>query len=97
MADPTPDPLLAMLKIDLGITATVYDTRLTQILTAAKAEIVAAGASTLDESAPQDAQLIVMYAAWMWRKRDEQAGMPRMVQYALNNRVFGEKMQGGAT
>ena len=96
MADPTPtlDPLLVMLKIDLGISATVYDTRLAQILTAAKAEIVAAGASTLDETAPQDAQLIVMYAAWMWRRRDEQAGMPRMVQFALNNRVFAEKMRG---
>lgn len=97
MADPTPDPLLTMLKIDLGISATVYDTRLAQLLTAAKAEIVAAGASTLDETAPLDAQLIVMYAAWMWRRRDEQSGMPRMVQYALNNRVFAEKMQGGAT
>lgn len=97
MADPTPttDPLLAALKIDLGVTATAYDSRLAQIIEAAKAEIVAAGAQTLDETAPQDAQLIIMYAAWMWRRRDEQVGMPRMVQYALNNRVFAEKMRAG--
>lgn len=95
MADPTPDPLLVMLKINLGISSTAYDTRLTQILTASKAEIIAAGASTLNETAPADMELIVMYAQWKWQKRNDQPGMPRMVQLALNNRVFSEKMRAG--
>lgn len=87
------EALLAMLKVDLGLTVSAYDTRLTQILTSAKADIIAAGATTIDETDLADAQLIVMYAAWMWRRRDDQAGMPRMVRYALNNRVFAEKMR----
>lgn len=81
--------LMEMLKVDLGITTTAYDERLSQYLIGAKQAIVEEGASDLDAlSNPADAQLIVMYAAWMWRKRDTMEGMPRMVRYALNNRVF---------
>lgn len=87
--------LLTMLKTDLGIrTSTAYDTRLEQLLTAAQAAIIKEGASDLDASAPLDMQLIVMYAAWLWRRRDTMEGMPRTLRWALNNRVFG--MVGGA-
>lgn len=85
--------LLQMLKIDLGITTTAYDERLQQYIISAQAEIERQGAS-LDVSSLGDAQLIVMYAAWMWRKRDDMVGMPRMLRYALNNRIFEEKTRG---
>lgn len=98
------DTMLTMLKTDLGImTSTAYDTRLTQLLTAAKQYIINEGASTLDASKVEDMQLIVMYAAWLWRKRDGATGsvqnydattMPRMLRLALNNRVFREKAGG---
>ena len=92
MADST---MLAMLKTDLGIsTSTAYDTRLEQLLTVAQSAITEEGASTLDASDPLDMQLIVMYAAWLWRRRDEMSGMPRMLRLALNNRVFGEAARG---
>ena len=81
-----------MLKTDLGIlTTTAYDTRLAQLLTAAESAIIKEGASTLDASDVSDMQLIVMYAAWLWRKRDTGDGMPRMLRLAINNRVFSEK------
>ena len=81
--------LLGMLKVDLGIMqTTAYDERLSQYIQSAKEQIIAEGVSDLDASSPSDAQLIVMYAAWMWRKRDTMEAMPRMVRYALNNRVF---------
>lgn len=84
--------MLTMLKTDLGIlTTTAYDARLTQLLTAAEKYIINEGASTLDASDISDMQLIVMYAAWLWRRRDGMEGMPRMLRYALNNRVLGEK------
>ena len=86
--------LLSMLKIDLGFKTTGYDDRLNQLLTVAEKEIIREGAETLDKTDLDDAQLIVMYAAWLWRKRDSQDGMPRMVRYAINNRVFSEKMAG---
>ncbi len=89
MADST---MLTMLKTDLGIsTSTAYDVRLEQLLTAAQRAITEEGASTLDASEPLDMQLIVMYAAWLWRRRDSMDGMPRMLRWALNNRIFREK------
>ena len=88
--------MLTMLKTDLGIrTSTAYDARLTQLLTAAESAIRKEGASTLDASDPLDQQLIVMYAAWLWRRRDNMEGMPRMLRWTLNNRIFSEKV--GAT
>lgn len=87
--------MLTMLKTDLAIsTSTAYDARLSQLLAVAFLEIVKEGASDLDASDSLDQQLIVMYAAWMWRRRDNMDGMPRMLRLALNNRVFG--MAGGA-
>ena len=84
--------MLTMLKTDLGIrTSTAYDARLTQLLTAAESAIRKEGASTLDASDPLDQQLIVMYAAWLWRRRDNMEGMPRMLRWTLNNRIFREK------
>lgn len=94
MADSQDSTMLTMLKTDLGIrTSTAYDARLEQLLTVAQREIIAEGASDLDASDALDQQLIVMYAAWLWRRRDEMTGMPRMLRLALNNRVFG--MVGG--
>ena len=93
MADST---MLAMLKTDLGIsTSTAYNTRLEQLLTVAQSAITEEGASTLDASDPLDMQLIVMYAAWLWRRRDSMDGMPRSLRYQLNRRIFAEKA--GAT
>lgn len=84
--------LLTMLKVDLGIsTTTSYDERLTQYLATAQAEIAREG-GFLEPSSADDMALVVMYAAWLWRKRDNMEGMPRMLRYALNNRIFQEKM-----
>ena len=86
------ETMLTMLKTDLGIrTSTAYDARLIQLLTAAESAIRKEGASTLDASDPLDMQLIVMYAAWLWRRRDSMDGMPRSLRYQLNRRIFAEK------
>lgn len=88
------ETMLTMLKTDLGIsTSTAYDTRLTQLLTVAQDAIIKEGASDLDASDPLDMQLIVMYAAWLWRRRDNMDGMPRMLRWHINNRVF--RLAGG--
>ena len=78
---------LQMLKIDLGINTSAYDSRLTQYLASAKAEIEREGVK-LTDSVP-DENLIVQYAAWMWRKRDTGDGIPRMIRWQINNRIFG--------
>lgn len=83
--------MLAQLKVDLGITTDAYDNRLTQYLNAAAGQIAREGI-TLDSSNADDVLLQVMYAAWMWRRRDSGEGMPRMLRYQLNNRLFQEKV-----
>lgn len=37
----------------------------------------------------EDAQLIIMYAAYLFEKRSTNEPMPRMLRWALNNRIFG--------
>lgn len=88
------ETLLTMLKVDLGIsTTTAYDSRLTQYLASAVAAIKQEGATTISTTDPLDQQLIVMYAAWLWRRRDSMEGMPRMLRWQLNNRIMAEKAQ----
>lgn len=84
--------MLASLKVDLGISATVYDTRLAQLIQVAKANIISEGAASLNTDNIDDANLVIQYAAWLWRRRDTMVAMPRMLRWQLNNRVFGEKM-----
>lgn len=92
--------MLEALKVDLGISTNAYDSRLTEYLNMAAAAIEEEGI-TLDSAAASDGNLQVMYAAWLWRKRtgDSQmmstqqnlSGMPRMLRWLLNNRLFAEK------
>lgn len=79
--------VMTLLKIDLGIIGDVYDPLLFQLINAAKEFITKEGVS-LTESA-EDTQLVVMYAAYLYRKRATDEGMPRMLRWALNNRLFG--------
>ena len=59
---------------------------------------------TEDDYEIEDANLIVMYAAYLYRNRVKDSevgyktaisatGMPRMLRYALNNRLFSQKMR----
>ena len=90
----TTGQLVEMLKVDLGITTTAYDERLAAYIDSAREEIIRQGA-VLSDSSVSDAQLVVMYAAWMWRRRDTGDGMPRMIRYALNNKIFAGKINNG--
>lgn len=80
--------LLTALKTDLGIGATVFDERLTARIRTAKERITAEGVTLTDSEGDKD--LVIMYAAWLWRSRVTGEGMPRMIRYALNNRVLGQ-------
>lgn len=85
------ETMLAALKVDLGINTSAYDSRLGHYLTAAATAIAIEGI-TLDSSSVSDGNLQVMYAAWLWRKRDSGEGMPRMLRWLLNNRLFSERV-----
>lgn len=85
--------LLTSLKFDLGIVTTSYDARLTQYLTSAYLSITRMGA-TLDSADMSHRNIVVQYAAWLWRRRDSMERMPRMVQYEIHNIIFSQKMRG---
>lgn len=86
--------IVDLVKVDLGIISAAYDERLTLVVSAAASAITQEGVSTLDGDNGLDIQLVVMYATWLWNKRRTGEGMPRMLRYALNNRIFSEKMAG---
>ena len=84
------ETMLQALKVDLGITTTAYDVRLAQYLSSAAAAITIEGINLTDSIS--DCNLIVMYAAWLWKKRDTAEGMPRMLRWMMNNRLFSQKL-----
>lgn len=88
---PEASSLLLGLKVDLGITTTAYDDRLIVYLQTAQARITEEGVTLTDSV--DDTLLTTQYAAWLWRRRDTGEGMPRMLRYQLNNRIFSRKMR----
>lgn len=88
----TANELLPALKMDLGFKDSKYDQRLIFYLRNAQEQIKREGITLTDQV--DDQQLVVMYAAWSWLKRKTGEGMPRMLRYALNNRLMQEKANG---
>ena len=88
------ETLLQRLKIDIGITNTTgYDERLTSLLNTAKAEIMREGV-VLDETNPDDGEIIVDYARFLWLSRrgeNPETTMPRSLRWRINNRLFGKE------
>ncbi len=84
--------LLSGLRADLGIGSTAFDDRLAEKLRTAQARIQEEGITLEDTEADRD--LVVMYAAYLWRSRSTGEGMPRMLRYAMNNRLFSRKARG---
>jgi hypothetical protein len=81
--------MLPALKIDLNITADVYDDRLLSRMQTAVERITSMGITLTGSEADRD--LVLMYAAWLWRERITGDPMGRMLQQALNNRLLGQK------
>ena len=83
--------LLSLLKTDLQLLSSAFDNYLMQLLSAA-VEFITREGIKLTNSA-EDMQLVQMYAAYLYRKRaHDDPVMPRMLRFALNNRLFSQKM-----
>lgn len=81
---------LQLLKMDLQLVTSAFDSYLSQLLQAAEKFIGQEGITLTDSV--EDTQLCVMYAAYLYRRRaDPVAAMPRMLRYALNQRRLTEK------
>ena len=79
---------LTILKHDLQILTDIHDDYLRGLLDTALALIAREGV-TLEDTV-EDNSLQIMYAAYLYRHRAESDNkMPRMLRFALNNRIFG--------
>lgn len=86
----TDSDILVILKIDLQISSAALDSYLSTLITAARGYIRTEGI-TLSGGA-EDGMLVEMYAAYLYRRRrEENVQMPRMLRWALNNRLMKEK------
>lgn len=82
--------ILKILKIDLQVSVNALDEYLLFLISSAKEFILKEGITLA--TSQDDALLVEMYAAYLYRKRKEQQNeMPRMLRWALNNRLFSEK------
>ncbi len=89
----TQSDLVKMTKSNLQIAGESWDEYLGQLIEAAREYIERQGIS-LDLEAIDDCNLVVMYASYLYRKRvdNDNPGMPRMLRYELNNRLFAQKI-----
>lgn len=88
--------ILTMLQSDLGelFPSSQRQAYLTQCINAAISFITREGATLT--SSVEDMQLVEMYAAYLVRKRATTEAMPRMLRWALNNRIMGQVAGGAA-
>lgn len=99
--------ILSMLKMNLEKPNRVADEYLQNLIKAAKSEIRREGiilAETDGAYSEDDANMIVMYAAYLYRNRVsttegyqttamQPQGMPYMLRLTLNNHLFSQKME----
>lgn len=78
---------LQLLKLDLGITHSLRDAYFNNILNTAHKELTKMGVD-LSKGDVEDIQLVVDYAVWNYRKRQEDVGLPRNIKFRIHNRVI---------
>ena len=81
---------VTVLKADLELLTNAKDSYLEHLLQVAEVRIQAEGIKLTDSVGDDD--LRIMYAAYLYRKRAAEVNaMPRMLRYALNNRLMQQK------
>ena len=86
----TDTELLTMLRNDLQNPPGLLNDYLSFLINSSKEQIEDKGI-TLNLTSNEDCHLIIMYASWLYRKRNSNDGMPRMLRYALHSRLVHEK------
>ena len=92
----TTSDILVLLEADLDMIQPDA-TRLVQLnhlIDVATAAIEREGVTFSTPYTIEQGHLIVMYAAYLSRKRKTDEGMPRMLRWTLNNLLFSQKMEG---
>jgi hypothetical protein len=85
------DTVLNLLKIDLGITHNLRDAFLIPLIKGSQIEIEKRGIK-LDLNNTADQMLLSDYAAWSYRKRQEDLPLANNIQHRLRNRIIEERI-----
>lgn len=85
------DNVLILLKIDLGITHNLRDAYFIQLIQGSEKEIEKKGVR-LDLNAADDQMLLADYAAWTYRKRQEDIPLANNIQHRIRNRIIKERV-----
>lgn len=89
----TDNDILTILKVDLQVSSGALDSYLLTLIEAARGYIRQEGVALSASS--EDSLLVEMYAAYLYRqRRNEDTQMPRMLRWALNNKIIGEAGNG---
>ena len=89
----TDEQILTMLKSNLSMMTSAQDNYLGFLINSSKKNLAETGI-TLDLNESDDVNLVVMHAAYLFRKRaEDNPVMPRMLQFAIHNRLMSEKMK----
>lgn len=87
---------LSLFKMDMGVSHNLRDTLFLSVLESCMKQISEKGI-TLDPTKNEDLMLLVDYALWQYRKRNEDIGMPRNLQLRIRNRVVKARATNGET
>jgi hypothetical protein len=85
------ETILNLFKIDLGVTHSLRDAYFISLLKSTVAEIERRGI-TIDLNRTEDQILVSDYAAWTYRKRQEDAPLANNIQHRLRNRIIEERI-----
>jgi hypothetical protein len=86
------ETLLSLFKIDLGITHTLRDSFFLELLNSSKEELERKGIE-LDITRSDDSILVVDFALWNYRKRQEDVELARNIQHRIRNRIVQERIK----
>lgn len=84
------DTVLSLLKMDLGITHTMRDTYFITLIKSVVKEIKQKGI-ILNLDNAEDQILLSDYAAWVYRKRQEDLPLAQNIQQRIRNRILKER------
>jgi hypothetical protein len=80
--------ILELVKSRLGISTTIRDTYITEIIKSVLMELYDEKGLILDETNPYHLMFVVDYSTWMYQSKDSMEGMPRHLQFRLHNLII---------
>ena len=92
------EPILKRLKQSLPLTSTAYDDLLNGLIKRATTALQMANTGINDKTlTADDEELIIMYAAWLWRtNKQPDLQMPPALRLAINDRKVYVSTGGGS-